>query len=330
MVHVQRVYYPLLAVIGIPSNIMTFFIFWRRNCMISRSSTFYLMAMAVADTAVLLFIVVLELTIKYHTPEPFWSQEPWCSVRDIFNYGASNASIWLVVIFTAERFLAINTWSLKNRLCTPRCALWAIATVFVVSHLLAIPYYWAYMSVYNAELQRWFCIYRPDASTLYVHSLVGLQTLLSHILPFLIILILNGLILRQISLSNRVHATPKTDSSRGQRATPLLRSRKRKSVVLLVTVSMSFVLLSVMRSVTQIIVRTIHVPDRDDYGLAINVAADLGTMLSLSNAAINMYLYACTQAKFRQEVIMSLKQACSLSRACCVLQPHPDTTPSHV
>lgn len=293
------------------ANIMSFMIFWRCKCMFSKSSTFYLMAISIADTAVLLFIVVLELSIKYLTVEPFWSQEPWCSLRDIFAYGASNTSTWLVVAFTAERFLSITTSSLRKQFGFPRGTLWTICIIFALGHLLAVPYYWAYISMFNEDLQRWVCIYKPNATMQYRLTIVSMQTLVSHILPFVIIGVLNGLTLHQISLINRVHINCKSD----QKVTPLLRSRMRKSVVLLVTISMTFVLLTITRSITQIILRTKDLAlNRDDYSLSINVAADIGTMVSLSNAAINMYLYACTQTKFRQEVITCVKY--SMWRCC--------------
>lgn len=267
----------------------------------------YLMACAVADSLVLIFIVVLELSVKYHQTEPFWSHEPWCSLRDIFNYGAYNASTWLVVMFTIERFIAIHTWKMKYKICAPRCAAWTIAAVFVFSHLFALPYYWSNTSVYKNN-QTW-CIYSPEAPARFIYALVGFQTLQAYILPFVIILTLNGLILRLISLSNRVHVAA-DPTSRVGRALPLLRSRKRKSVVLLVTVSMSFVMLSITRATTQIILRTTHMYafDRNDYDHRINIAADIGSMLSLSNAAVNMYLYVCTQSKFRQELLTCVRQ----------------------
>ncbi|XP_042346956.1 probable G-protein coupled receptor 139 [Plectropomus leopardus] len=307
MVTIQEVFYPALATVGIPSNIITFLIIWRRNCMLSRSSTFYLMAMSVADNLVLIFIVVLELSVKYHQQEPFWSYEPWCSLRDIFNYGAYNASTWLVVVFTMERFVAIHTWKLKTKICTTRCAAWTTTAVFLFSHVFAIPYYRSNASV-NKNNQT-TCVYNPEAPTQFIHALVGLQTLQAYIFPFLIILTLNGLTLRLISLSNRVHIAADL-TSRVNKVLPLLHSRKRKSVMLLVTVSMSFVLLSVTRAITQIIIRTTHMYsfDRNDYSLWINIAADIGTMLSLTNAAANMYLYVCTQSKFRQEFFACVQQ----------------------
>lgn len=86
--------------------------------MLSKSSSLYLMAISVADNFVLIFIVVLELSLKHHQWEPFWSYEPWCNLRDIFTYGAYNASTWLVVLFTVERFIAIHTRTLKTKVCT--------------------------------------------------------------------------------------------------------------------------------------------------------------------------------------------------------------------
>lgn len=133
-----------------------------------------------------------------------------------------------------------------------------------------------------------------------------MQTIVSHILPFVIIGILIGLTLHQISLINRVQCIMYTSNHKG---TPLLPSQKRKSVVLLVTISRTLVLLNITRSITPL-------GNREDYSLSRNIAADIGTMLSLSNAAINVYLYACTQTKFRQEVITCLKY--SLQRCCLI------------
>ncbi|XP_029361320.1 probable G-protein coupled receptor 139 [Echeneis naucrates] len=307
MVTLQEVFYPALAAVGIPSNTITFLVLWRRNCMLSRSSTFYLMAMSVADNLVLIFIVILELSVKYHQQEPFWSYVPWCSLRDIFNYGAYNASTWLVVAFTVERFIAIHAWKLKTKLCTPRCAAWTIAAVFLFSHLFALPYYWSNASVHENNQTR--CVYNTDVPWQFIHTLVWFQTLQACIIPFLIILTLNGLTLRLISHSNRVHVTAGL-TSRVNKVAPLLQSRIRKSVVLLVMVSMSFILLSATRAVTQLILRTTHMYsfDRNDYNLQINIAADTGTMLSLSNAAVNMYLYICTQSKFRREFVACMRQ----------------------
>ncbi|XP_005988539.1 probable G-protein coupled receptor 139 [Latimeria chalumnae] len=330
MVKLQQVFYPLLAVIGIPSNIVTFLIIWRRNCMLSKSSTYYLMAISLADTLVLILIVIIELVLKSHIPEPFWSWDPWCSIRDVFSYGAYNASVWLIVTFTIERFIAINSIRLKVKVCTSRSAMIVISSVFAISHIFSIPYYWSNQSVTVTvdgslkEVHR--CIYSRDMTSLFVLGLVWIQTALSYIIPYIIIFTLNGLTLRQIVLSNKVysHTSNITHNSIGQ--CKRFRSQKRKSIVLLITISMSFASLSATRLVTQIILRKRYYNiDRNDYSKAINVAADIGTMLDLTNSAINMYLYACTQTKFRQELIKCVK---SIICSCKYRNPHKKARPS--
>lgn len=276
--------------------------------MLSKSSSLYLMGISVADNLVLIFIVVIELSLKYHQRKPFWSYDPWCNLRDIFTYGAYNASTWLVVVFTVERFIAIHTRTLKTKVCTQRCAAWTVMSVFAFSHLFAVPYYWSNASV-RIDNQT-MCIYNHKAPSCFIHTLVWLQTVQCYIIPFIIILTLNGLTLRLISLSSRVHVIDRLTPRGKNKVLPLQRSRRRKSVVLLVTISMSFVLLSVTRAITQIVLRTTHMykMDRNDYSVGMNIAADIGTMLCLSNAAANMYLYVCTQGKFRQELFVCMRQ----------------------
>uniref|UniRef100_A0A8C6Q582 G-protein coupled receptors family 1 profile domain-containing protein n=1 Tax=Nothobranchius furzeri TaxID=105023 RepID=A0A8C6Q582_NOTFU len=231
----------LLTKICSSANTITSLIIWRRKCMISVSSSFYLMAISVADNLTLISIVVLELSLKYHQQEPFWSHEPWCNLREVFNYGAYNASTWLVVLFTVERYISIQTWKIRRTICSPRCVVWTIVIVFIFSHLSAIPFYRSNASV--QENNHTLCIYKPEAPTQFIHTLVWFQTL------------------------------------------PLL-------------------------PITQIILRTtkMYTLDRNDYNSEINIVADIGTMLCLSNAAINMYLYVCTQSRFRQEFLACLKQ----------------------
>ncbi|XP_069488834.1 probable G-protein coupled receptor 139 [Ambystoma mexicanum] len=289
------------------ANIVTVLVFWRRNCMLSASSRYYLMAMSVADTMVLILIVILELILKYHIPEPFWYKDPWCTIRDFFNYGAYNASIWLVVAFTTERFISINTLQLKAKVCTPRGALYVISSVFLCSHICAIPYFWANESKPDNLTGRMECVYNTVVPSFYVEGLVWFQTTLVYIIPYIIIFTLNGLTLRQIYRSNKVYSDMRETSQRYKTASHF-RAQKKKSAVLLVTVSMTFAYLCTARFTTQIILRTFFYGiNRKDYDRSINIAADIGTMLDLTNAAVNMYLYACTQSRFRQEVLACAK-----------------------
>ncbi|XP_077340715.1 putative G-protein coupled receptor 139 [Lithobates pipiens] len=301
MVTLQKFFYPFLAVIGIPSNVLTLLIFWKRDCGLSPSCRCYMIAMSIADTMVLIHIVILELILQNFTTEPFWSRAPWCMIRDVLSFGAYNSSVWLVVCFTIERFIAIRTLWRKSRLCTKKITLYVIWSVFILSHFFSIPYYWANESKIINGTGSFKCVYHTGRSRLYVESLVWFQNTLVYILPYLIIFTLNALALRKICHSNKIHC--EGQDSRSSRRFPHIKKHRVKSVVLLVTISSTFVYLCTTRFVTQIIIKTMHYKiERKDYSKIINVAADIGTMLDLTNTAINMYLYACTQSRFRKEL----------------------------
>ncbi|XP_069800971.1 probable G-protein coupled receptor 139 [Dendropsophus ebraccatus] len=271
------------------------------------------MAIAVADTMVLIEIVILELILKYHTLEPFWSREPWCLIRDVLNYGAYNTSVWLVVCFTIERFVAIRAVCVKPKMCTRRYTLYLIATVFCCSHLMSVPYFWSNESRRLNGTSGFTCVYSARLPKLYVDGLVWFQNTLVYFLPLIIIFTLNGFILKQICQSNKVYSEMQ-QNRKSFSAFVMVKKQRVKSMVLLVTISMTFSYLCSTRFVTQILIKTMHYEiDRGDYSKSINIAADIGTMLDLSNTAINMYLYACTQSRFRKEIIQLVK---SLTTPC--------------
>ncbi|XP_066457670.1 probable G-protein coupled receptor 139 [Eleutherodactylus coqui] len=307
LITLQKVFYPVLAIIGIPSNLLTFLIFWRRNCGLSPSCRCYMMAIAVADTMVLIQIVILELILKVYTEEPFWSRKPWCMIRDVLTYGSYNTSVWLVVCFTIERFVAIRAVRVKPKICTKKYTLSLIVAVFFCAHLLAIPYIWSNESKPMNGTNRFKCVYNAELPKRHVDGMVWFQYTLVYIIPLVIIYTLNGFILKQICESNKVHGEMR-QKRQSFSAFVMVKNQRLKSVVLLVSISMTFSYLCTTRFVTQILIKTVHYDiDRNDYSKGINIAADIGTMLDLTNAAVNMYLYACTQSRFREEIIQLIK-----------------------
>ncbi|KAM4701893.1 putative G-protein coupled receptor 139 [Discoglossus pictus] len=307
MVKLQKVFYPLLTVIGIPSNTITFLVFCKTSCGLSPSCRCYMMALSVADTLVLIQIVIIEMILQYYTKEPFWCRNPWCMIRDVLTYGSYNFSVWLIVCFTIERFIAIKSCRLKSKICTKKFASYTIVSVFICSHLLSIPYLWANESKLLNKTKTFICVYNTRLPSFYVNGLVWFQTTLVYIIPYIIIFTLNGLILRQIRQSNKVQSGIQVCRKSVSSYTHM-RKQKIKSIVLLATVSLTFAYLCTTRFVTQILVKTSHYKiDRKDYSKSINIVTDIGTMLDLTNCAINMYLYACTQKGFRKELVIAAK-----------------------
>lgn len=84
------------------------------------------------------------------------------------------------------------------------------------------------------------------------------------------------------------------------------RGMLRRTLLLLGTVSVTFVVLSLPRFVTYCILRTEHNTqsfDRNDYGIPINVAGDVANMLQNLNSTTNFLLYCVVSGRFRKELL---------------------------
>lgn len=142
----------------------------------------WLSAIFMADNLDLIFIVVCGLLVEDHQAELFWGFKPWYNLRAIFNDGAYNTSKWLVVVFTMEHFVAIHTWRVKARTCSPWFAVEIVIAVSLFSHLCAAPYNWSKASVQENHTG-W--IYRLQALSHFIHTLAWFQTLQAYILNML-------------------------------------------------------------------------------------------------------------------------------------------------
>lgn len=96
------------------------------------------------------------------------------------------------------------------------------------------------------------------------------------------------------------------------------RGMLRRTILLLGTVSVAFVVLSLPRFVTYCILRTKYNSEnfnRNDYSIPINVAGDLANMLQNLNSTTNFLLYCMVSRRFRRELVQVVtckEKACEL------------------
>ena len=85
------------------------------------------------------------------------------------------------------------------------------------------------------------------------------------------------------------------------------RGMLKRTILLLGTISMAFVVLSLPRFVTYCILRTKYNHEsfnRNDYSMPINVAGDLANMLQNLNSTTNFLLYCMVSQRFRRELVL--------------------------
>ncbi|XP_067874768.1 probable G-protein coupled receptor 139 [Heterodontus francisci] len=302
----QCIYYPLLAVIGVPVNLLTIGILSRGKCGLSKCVTRYLVAMSAADLLVFILDLILrQIPIVYWTQFLFLQSIPVCNIHAVLLYAATDCSVWFTVTFTFDRFVAICCQKLKSKYCSEKTSAVVVGTVTVLSCLKNIFWYLMVTGRYQLVNSPWFCGITDDVLESRVWTTIEfLHNILTPALPFLLILLLNALTVRHILVISRGRRRLRAHSSGESRRDPKMESR-RKSIILLLVISGNFILLwallmvfSIGRRMQYLEYRSVHLPV---------FMQELGFMLQLLSCCTNTAIYAVTQTLFREQLKNVLK-----------------------
>ncbi|KAG5846711.1 hypothetical protein ANANG_G00117860 [Anguilla anguilla] len=306
---IQKVYYPLLCIMGIPANLFTFYMICFRKCGMSETAIIYLSFLAIVDTFYLIWVILLDLTLTFLQVQPFWHSHPWCGILGFLQYGSLYSSSWIVVVFTIERYLVLSITVAKQHFTQARVTVLTCVTIVLVSHLASVPLAWINaVTPTNVTLPggqnitQPRCRYRDGA---YATVMVWVTTFLSGGIPIVLIIIFNSLIAYHLTRVSRLFTKEERRTMRGVTTKGMV----RRTILLLGTVSVTFVVLSLPRFVTYCILRTKHNDDafnRNDYAIPINVISDVANMLQNLNSTTNFLLYCMVSRRFRQELVCLL------------------------
>uniref|UniRef100_UPI00398F68F9 probable G-protein coupled receptor 139 n=1 Tax=Pristiophorus japonicus TaxID=55135 RepID=UPI00398F68F9 len=297
----KYIYYPLLAVVGVPVNVVTIVILSRGKCGLSKCVTRYLVAMAAAD----LLVIILDLILR-HIPIVYWLHFyflfslPVCNIHAVLVYAATNCSVWFTVTFTFDRFVAICCQKLKTKYCTEKTAAVVLGTVTVMSCLIDIFWYFMLSDKYQLFNNPWFCSTQSRLMRSKVWGTIEfLHYILTPCVPFVVIVLLNALTIRYILVSSRARSRLRCPSNVESPRDPEMESR-RKSIILLLLISGNFILLwsvhmvhSLWGSLRWFTAWLIYLPV---------YVREFGFMLQLLSCCTNTVIYCVTQTKFKEQL----------------------------
>ncbi|XP_067868052.1 probable G-protein coupled receptor 139 [Heterodontus francisci] len=300
--------------LSVTANLAVIVILPRGRCGLSRCITYYLVSMAVTDLLVIITAVILNRIAGIYFPVSFLSITPVCSLRAVLLYASIDSSVWLTVAFTFDRFMAICCQKLKIKYCTKKTAAWVIGTVCTLSCLKIMFLYFIYEPLYIINNIPWFCrmkliFYMSPAWIAYDWIL----RILNPCLPFTLILLLNALTVRHILAASRARRRLRAHSNGETQNDPEMEKR-RKSIVLLFTISASFILLYLLFLITFLYVRIARVSyfSGSNFSKSNFILEESGFMLQLLSSCINPFIYAGTQSKFREELKNRVKYPINL------------------
>ncbi|XP_061560479.1 probable G-protein coupled receptor 139 [Phycodurus eques] len=307
-VTIQKVYYPLLCIMGIPANLFTFYMIRFRKCGMSDTAVVYLSCLAIADTFYLVWVILIDLTLTFWLPQPFWHSHPWCGILGFLQYGSLCSSSWIVVVFAIERYRVLRSTAAKQHFSQARVTKVICAAIVAASHLASVPLGWinvvtsANITVAGENVTLPRCRYREE---FYATVIVWVTAFLSGGVPVALVIIFNYLIGHHLCRASNLFTEEERRVMHGRSTRGML----RRTLFLLGTVSLAFVVLSLPRFVTYCILRTKYNTgnfNRNDYGVPINVAGDLANMLQNLNSTTNFLLYCMVSGRFRQELLRAV------------------------
>ncbi|XP_051896867.1 probable G-protein coupled receptor 139 [Pristis pectinata] len=296
----EDIFYPILAVFGLPANLVTIIILSRGKCGLSKFIGAYIMIMAVSDLSVIIINVVLyQILIKrlsgtflYHTN---------FLITIVYLMGVSlKLSQWCTVAFTIDRYVAMCCQKFKTKYCRVKTVRIIAAVILIMMSLENIPHLFVFQPLRIIGNISWGIELGLEAfnSPAFV-AFTRLKSFRDLFCVFGSIFLFNGLTVRHVLVSSKSRRGFRNQRKDNRHDTEM--ESRRKSIVLLFLVSGSFLLLWLPTTVTHFIAgHTMH-SDRD-YSSPELIAALTGALLAHLSSCTNTYIYAVTQAKFREEL----------------------------
>ncbi|XP_074777845.1 putative G-protein coupled receptor 142 isoform X2 [Athene noctua] len=192
---------------------------------------------------------------------------------NVLEFTANHASIWVTVLLTVDRYVALCHPLRYRAVSYPRRTRKIIAAVFAVALATGIPFYW------------WLDMWRDaDPPTALDTVLKWIHCVTIYFLPCSIFLATNSIIILKLKRRKR--------SGGG-------RPRLSKTTALLLAVTTVFVVLWAPRTIVMICHLYVASVKRD---WRVHLALDIANMVAMLNTTLNFFLYCFVSQTFRRAV----------------------------
>ncbi|XP_033349345.1 thyrotropin-releasing hormone receptor-like [Bombus vosnesenskii] len=188
----HQYYIPSIILLGLVGNLLSCVVFLNTHLRI-RSSSYYLAALATADFGFLvtLLFVWLNNTLGWKV----FNKEGWCETLVYVSAVCSSLSVWLIVAFTVERFIAVQYPLHRPHICTIARAK-TIVLVLVILALASHSYSFVTAGVINRDGEDYCDLKVEYLETMKIISII--DSIASLIAPLVLIIVMNTMIMRNL------------------------------------------------------------------------------------------------------------------------------------
>lgn len=151
-------YTPALVLIGSTGNILSVFVFFKTKLR-KLSSSYYLAALGISDTCFLIGAFVSWL--NYYNIN-IYNQDFYCQFFTYISGLCSFLSVWFVVAFTIERFIAVLYPLKRQTICTVKRACMVLCVLIILGCIINIPCLIYAAPQYSEFLKDYVCDVREE------------------------------------------------------------------------------------------------------------------------------------------------------------------------
>lgn len=200
-------YLAVIIIFGMVGNTLNFLVFTRTHLKL-RSSSYYLAALALADLGFLLTLLVVWLN---HVGIDLFNRQGFCQALVYTSSVCSCLSVWLTVAFTIERLIAVQYPLQRPYMCTVRRAkiiISALTLTTVTGHVYSL----FTAGITESPEGKSICDLLPSYYR-FMHVVNLLDTILTLVIPFILIVVMNTLIAKNLIVFSRTFNRKKSRSN---------------------------------------------------------------------------------------------------------------------
>ena len=297
---------PIILLVGVVGNTLTIAVM-RRKRLRAGTVAIYLVLIAIADTCFLIVGIIPEwleamgiIIFKKIHPAT-------CKVEKFFGYSAGDISIWLLVVFTFDRFVAVCFPLKKSQVCTTWRAWILVGFCVLLAIAKNLHVFWTrgaeYIMEGGVEMLKSNCG-RPTPEYRYFENYVRpwIAFTLVSVLPCCFISTFNIGIVRTLLKVPRAHQTADCSSTKMER-------KFSQATLMCVSVSVLF-LVTITPSIVLLIGRPYWDSDAKNPNYAYLTAKGLNNALVFMNHSLNFFLYCLTGKRFREQFLLMFRTTC--------------------
>ncbi|XP_069138819.1 uncharacterized protein [Argopecten irradians] len=292
--------YPIIIFLGTVGNVISFVVMIRKT-MIHSSTCFYLAVIAVVDTLVLFFSGIRSWFAVINGWDAIILSPTACKVFNFLTYFLFQYSAWLLVAMTIERFIAIHFPLKAVEYATVSRAKKVSVALFVMFSLFNCHFFW------TVTIEGQYCSPTKTYEDFHNDIFPLIDAVLYSFLPFLILLAINILIIRDNKRATRFRETLRRRSHTAENEKNMEnRHFHQKLTITLLSVTFTFLVTSAPR----VVLFSIRYNYFDFSSAQIDferlalylLVSRITSLFSYMNHAVNFLLYCITGQRFRREL----------------------------